>query len=182
MDKVRRLFRDCGDSLYIGEAVSNTEHAIQAAYHAEKSNYDTPVVVAAFLHDIGHFLGRNGMGDYGVANHEGIGYQYLKDLGFSDEVTIPVKDHVMAKRFLVSNNKSYYNKLSDASKKTFEYQGGFLTSDEIHEFETSDYFTYALQVRECDDHGKTPGALNGKSEELFERYMEMAANLLLNTQ
>ena len=41
---------------YIGESVSQLEHALQAAWHAERSGAAEAVVLAALFHDIGHLV------------------------------------------------------------------------------------------------------------------------------
>ena len=45
-----------GDKGYIGEDITQLEHAMQAALLAEKENCSSDVVLAAFLHDIGHLI------------------------------------------------------------------------------------------------------------------------------
>jgi 2-amino-1-hydroxyethylphosphonate dioxygenase (glycine-forming) len=57
----------------------------------------------------------------GRASHEIIGARYLKQLGFNDKVCQLVEAHVMAKRYLATD-QSYYNSLSKSSKATLEYQ------------------------------------------------------------
>ena len=53
---IKDLYLKFGDSDYIGEEVTQLEHAIQTAMLAEKDNMDTNMILAAFLHDIGHLL------------------------------------------------------------------------------------------------------------------------------
>ena len=53
---VIRLFKERGDAAYIGEPVSQTEHALQAAWAAEKAGGSPALVAAALLHDVGHLL------------------------------------------------------------------------------------------------------------------------------
>ena len=54
--EVLRLFREHGDSEYGGEAVTQLEHALQAATRAQQSGSDSSLIVAALLHDVGHLL------------------------------------------------------------------------------------------------------------------------------
>ncbi|MEO6038262.1 MAG: HD domain-containing protein [Saprospiraceae bacterium] len=49
------LFQEKGDADYHGEAVSQIEHALQAAQIALNETSDLELAVAALLHDIGHF-------------------------------------------------------------------------------------------------------------------------------
>ena len=51
------LYTKYGDYDYIGEKVSQIEHMIQAAMLAEQNNEQKEVIIACFLHDIGHLLG-----------------------------------------------------------------------------------------------------------------------------
>ena len=48
--------RDAGAAAYHGEAVSQAEHALQAAELAEREGAPDALVVAALLHDVGHLL------------------------------------------------------------------------------------------------------------------------------
>ena len=54
--EVLQLFQLHGGSRYGGENVSQLEHALQAAYFAEKDGAPATLVAAALLHDIGHLL------------------------------------------------------------------------------------------------------------------------------
>ncbi len=61
------------------------------------------------------------MGNLGVLKHEEIGAEVLKNIGFDDKVCELVKNHVNAKRYLVSKDPKYYENLSEASKGTLNY-------------------------------------------------------------
>jgi len=56
VDSIFRLFANSDDAAYFGEAVSQTEHALQTAHLAEKAVAPDMLVVAALLHDLGHLL------------------------------------------------------------------------------------------------------------------------------
>lgn len=159
IDKIFDLYKKYGNKGYIGEEISQLEHATQTAILAEKENYHIEVVLAAFFHDIGHLLIYDNnnietMGEYGVMNHEIVGAEYLKDLGFEDILCNLVKNHILTKRYLITKDPNYYNNLSNASKNTFEYQGGLLTNNEIIEFENDPLFKIHLKLREWDDYAK----------------------------
>ena len=156
-DLIFSYYKKYGNKDYIGENVSQLQHAIQSGEVAKLNNSDTNMILAAFLHDIGHLIGfenEETMGGYGVKDHETIGADFLGKLGFSKEITDPIRYHVMAKRYLISKDKSYSNKLSDASKQTFFYQGGILSDEEITEFEKKEYFNRIIQLRKIDDNAK----------------------------
>ena len=160
------LYQKYGDKGYIGEEVTQLQHATQTAMLAEEYYYQLPehlrveIILGAFLHDVGHLLvyedcGLEMMGDVGVKDHEEIGGLFLEEMGFSNLISELVRKHIMTKRYLITIKEDYYEKLSDASKITFEYQGGKLTEEEIHRFEQDKYFDYHLRLREFDDKAKS---------------------------
>jgi len=155
------LYQKYGDKGYIGESITQLEHATQAAIGAEKEIYfnHPELVIAAFLHDIGHLLCYQDdtlelMGEYGVKNHESVGQEYLQDKGFPQVICQLVGGHVATKRYLISNDDSYFNHLSNASKETYKRQGGKMTSQEIETFEKDSLYMFHLKMREFDDKAK----------------------------
>jgi hypothetical protein len=65
-----------------------------------------------------------------------------------------VGSHVLAKRYLCTKKKLYYDKLSDASKETMKMQGGLMTPSEIMDFKLSVMPELKVYLREYDDLGK----------------------------
>ena len=57
--RLKALYDEQGDCDYIGESVSQREHALQAAAHARASGASSAVVLAALLHDVGHLQYQN---------------------------------------------------------------------------------------------------------------------------
>ena len=55
-DEIMALFAERGAAAYHGEAVSQTEHALQAAALAVQEGAPDDLIVAALLHDVGHLL------------------------------------------------------------------------------------------------------------------------------
>ena len=54
MESVLKLYEDYGNADYIGEKVSQKEHALQAAYFAEYMHpNDYEFILAALFHDVG---------------------------------------------------------------------------------------------------------------------------------
>ncbi len=94
------------------------------------------------------------MENLGALFHESIGGECLKSLGMNTKVVILIKSHVDAKRYLVSINPEYYDKLSNASKGTLEFQGGKMSEDEIKEFENNPLKEVILKMRYWDDMAK----------------------------
>jgi phosphonate degradation associated HDIG domain protein len=151
------LYDRYGDADYIGEPVSQLEHMVQSAQLAQGAGFPEEVILAAFFHDIGHLCAGSvqaEMSGYGVMRHEQIGAAYLRERGFSENVARLVEYHVQAKRFLTGRYPAYYGKLSDASKKTLEYQGGPMTAEEAEAFEANPLFTLSIRMREWDEQAK----------------------------
>uniref|UniRef100_A0A0G4F0G2 HD/PDEase domain-containing protein n=1 Tax=Chromera velia CCMP2878 TaxID=1169474 RepID=A0A0G4F0G2_9ALVE len=158
VDAVFQLLLAASEEGYIGEPVSQLQHALQAAYFAHKAGCDEETVLAALLHDVGHLCekGAPKMDALGVMNHERLGALWLKDLGFSQKVCDLVEGHVSAKRYLTGKHPEYHDKLSDASKGTLVWQGGPFTPDEVTAFEKDPLGGLKLQMRHFDDLAKDP--------------------------
>jgi len=154
IDTLFGLYEKYGHLEY-GEGVTQLMHMVQAAKLAEAEGYDQEVILAAFFHDIGHFLEEGDeMGIYGRQDHDRMGGEYLISLGFSEKMAKLVASHVAAKRYLTFKIPGYYDQLSDASKKTLEYQGGPMEAGEANKFEQDPLFELYLKVRHWDDLGK----------------------------
>jgi phosphonate degradation associated HDIG domain protein len=157
--EVIALFRANGDSLYGGESVSQLEHALQTASFAEQSAATDDLIVAALLHDIGHLLHDlpHDAPEHGIDDvHEMLGFEWLEDR-FPESVSIPVRNHVAAKRYLCAVDASYFGRLSPASVVSLSLQGGRMSKEEQLQFETSPFFNESLQLRRWDDEAKVPG-------------------------
>jgi phosphonate degradation associated HDIG domain protein len=156
--EVFSLYEKFGDEDYIGEPVSQLEHMSQAAALAQAEGYDDEVVLAAFFHDIGHLCTEAGeaesMDGMGNVDHEQIGADFLLERGFSERVANLVQGHVIAKRYLTYKYPEYYNRLSDASKATLNFQGGVMTADEAADFELNPDAELIIRLRYWDDMAK----------------------------
>jgi 2-amino-1-hydroxyethylphosphonate dioxygenase (glycine-forming) len=157
-DQIMSYYEQHGGEEYAGEKVTQLEHMVQAAQLAEEQGYDEDVILAAFLHDIGHICeaghGDNEMDGFGIKDHEEIGAEYLKEKGFSKKVVRLVQSHVEAKRYLTFKYPEYYDQLSDASKKTLEYQGGKMYEEEAAAFEQYPLFDLIIKMRRWDEEAK----------------------------
>lgn len=157
-DEVINLYKQYGDEDYDGEPVSQTSHMIQCAMLAMEDG-DINLTIGAFLHDVGHLLKHEQptepMGNFGVANHEGIGAAYLKERGFSERVCAIVANHVAAKRYLVATDKEYASKLSTASQETLRWQGGPMSDEEADVFKQHPFFNDIIKVRLWDERAKS---------------------------
>lgn len=161
--EIMNLFAEYGNNDYDGEPVTQTSHMIQCAMLAMQENADQELVLGAFLHDIGHLLGHKrkaeDMGGFGAINHEGIGANYLRSKGFSERVCAVVDGHVAAKRYLVTTDETYSEKLSPASWETLRWQGGPMTKEEADTFRKHPYFKEIIQVRLWDESAKDYNAV-----------------------
>ncbi|KAJ6789442.1 hypothetical protein PWT90_00243 [Aphanocladium album] len=162
---------------YIGEDISQLQHSLQAA--AQAATADPPVdeltQVAALLHDIGQFTpaadlraltggeaknlgGRSAAQSVGRVGHETLGGAMLLALGFPEKVARLVESHVASKRYLCAVDESYYDKLSEASKRSLMYQGGPMSGLEKEEFGSGKWCQEMCQLRKWDDAAKEKDA------------------------
>ena len=148
-----------GQSFY-DESVTQLEHACQCANQAQLYGGSTTQVTSALLHDMGHFLldEHNAETDFldEDQNHEEIGANYLEPF-FPEVVITPIRLHVPAKRYLCTTDASYYEGLSEASKRSFRLQGGVMSDEEQAAFERIPHYQDALQLRRWDDLAKVRG-------------------------
>ena len=153
------LFTRLGD-LHYGEGVSQLEHALQTAHHAKLDNAPPELVAAALLHDVGHLMQKIGenAADLGIdTRHEHIGAGYLARV-FGPAVTEPIRLHVAAKRYRVSVDPAYLERLSPASMQSLALQGGPMSAAEIDDFLADPAAQSALRLRGYDEAGKAPDA------------------------
>jgi phosphonate degradation associated HDIG domain protein len=176
VDRILSLYADGGHRGYIGEPVSQLQHAAQTADCALAAGCDDEVVCAAFLHDVGHLCNADAerMGRWGAAGHEALGARYLLALGFGERVARLVAGHVAAKRYLTSTQPDYYERLSTASKATLRYQGGPMRAEEARAFEADPLYPQMLALRTWDEAAKVPGQLVSlaRYEAVLCRYWE----------
>ncbi|OAA75089.1 putative domain HDIG [Akanthomyces lecanii RCEF 1005] len=158
---------------YIGEDISQLQHSLQAAAQAASTTppVDELTQVAALLHDIGQFTpaadlraltggeaknlgGQAASQSVGRVGHETLGGAMLLALGFPEKVARLVESHVASKRYLCAVDASYYDRLSDASRKSLMYQGGPMSGAEKDEFAAGEWCQEMCQLRKWDDAAK----------------------------
>jgi predicted HD phosphohydrolase len=147
IEEVFSLYGARGSAAYFGEAVSMTEHGLQAAHFAQLDGARASIIAAALLHDIGHLI---------ATVPEATGARWLSKW-FGAEVAEPVRLHVRAKRYLCAVDPAYFSQLSPASVLTLKLQGGPMSADEVESFEAEPGYRDAVLVRRCDDRGKVAG-------------------------
>ncbi len=154
------LYETKGHDAY-GEALTQTQHALQCAALARSAGASDALVAAALFHDVGHLVaGPHNVDVVTLAtrddDHELIGARVLAPL-FGPSVALPVSLHVTAKRWRCAREPDYYERLSAASKATLIAQGGPLEETQCRRFEAHPGFHAALQLRTWDDGGKIDG-------------------------
>ncbi len=159
LDEITSLFGRHGAQSYFGESVSLREHSLQTAHAAQLAGAPVTLVVAALLHDVGHLIEDvpDDILEWKTdARHEEVGSGWLARR-FGPEVYEPVRLHVPAKRYLCAVDRSYFARLSAASVRTLQLQGGPMSAAEVATFETERFFADAVRIRRWDDGGKVAG-------------------------
>ncbi|MDZ7749654.1 MAG: HD domain-containing protein [Halofilum sp. (in: g-proteobacteria)] len=168
VDFIGDIFARRGAESYLGEAVTMSQHMLQAAQLAEHEGAGEDLVAAALLHDIGHYT--NEFPDDALAqgidnHHDEAGAAVLAPF-FPSVVVDAVRAHVAAKRYLCATDASYFARLSPASVHTLELQGGPMSQAEADAFAREPNLEAILQVRLWDQAAKDPEA----STPPFEHY------------
>ena len=158
VNHIEDIFNRRGAESYLGEDVTMAQHMLQAAQCAEESGADETLIVAALLHDIGHY--KNEIPETALAKginnyHEEAGANFLEDY-FPVSVIEPIRQHVSAKRYLCAVKSNYFQSLSVASVHTLNLQGGPMNENEIKEFEKNAYLDECIKLRYWDEDAKDP--------------------------
>jgi phosphonate degradation associated HDIG domain protein len=161
LDRIEHLFAQHGATSYEGnrhEAISALNHALQCAQLAEDARAQAPLVAAALLHDVGHFVAIDDIGTMEDIDdvHELRGVAVLVS-DFPLGVIEPIRLHVAAKRYLTAIEPRYLAGLSPASVHSLSQQGGPMRPAEIARFEALPFAEDAVRLRRWDDLAKSPG-------------------------
>jgi phosphonate degradation associated HDIG domain protein len=158
--EISELFGRRGQGTYLGEPVTQTEHALQAAHAAEQAGAGSALIAAALLHDVGHLLDADSPDPRAREatdfRHEDRGADWLAR-HFGPEVVEPIRLHVAAKRYLCATDARYYHQLSEASKASLQLQKGPFSAREARQFEQGLHFRAALALRRWDESAKVAG-------------------------
>ncbi len=156
-EKIKEIKSLCqkAKNVYFGDEYSLLQHMTASARLAMKLGFDEEFILAAFFHDIGNLQSDNkeseNMVGFGVLNHEYLGADFLRKLGFSEKITHLVENHVKAKRYLTYANPDYYKQLPMSSKHALAFQGGTMRQDEAEEFQNEEFFELNISLRQVDD-------------------------------
>jgi predicted HD phosphohydrolase len=143
--------------LHYDKQVTQLEHALQTAELARRDQAAAYEIVAALLHDVGHFLADEYQGHADFLrpdlHHEEVGARWLAQF-FPAEVTTLVRLHVPAKRWLCTMDAEYWQSLSEVSRYSLLVQGGKMLPEEMAAFQAHPGWQAAVTLRQRDDLGK----------------------------
>jgi phosphonate degradation associated HDIG domain protein len=156
LDCIADLLTLKADGQYGLHDVTQRQHALQAAWLAERAGCCDALVVAALLHDVGHLV--HGLGENPAAagvddRHEERGHEFLARW-FGPAVTEPVRLHVAAKRYLCAVEPDYFGRLSRDSVLSLTLQGGPMSPAEAEAFAALPQAAAAVQLRRFDEQAK----------------------------
>ncbi len=174
VDELVELYATKGFETFEGDRITTqTSHGLQTAMIAEREGASAAMIVAALLHDIGRIVNpkdREITDSGGDAKHEEVARKFLEPW-FEPKVTMPIKWHVAAKRYLVATDPAYGKKVSPGSTRSMAGQGGVLTKDEAKAFIEQPYAKEGVALRRWDDRAKSPDAKTPPFEH-FVPYIE----------
>jgi phosphonate degradation associated HDIG domain protein len=156
LEEIRHMLEIRADGRYGLHDVTQREHALQAAWLAERDGHGPALVAAALLHDIGHLVHDLGEApaEQGIDDrHEERGHAWLAR-HFGPEVTEPVRLHVAAKRFLCATEPGYFDTLSPDSVLSLSLQGGPMSPGEAEAFRAGPHAGAAVTLRRYDEQAK----------------------------
>jgi phosphonate degradation associated HDIG domain protein len=173
VDEILVVYIDKGSSDYGGEPVNQLEHALQTAMLAEHDGADASLIVASLLHDYGHLIHNFGEDVFKTGlddRHEILGAENLS-AHFGEAVTMPIRMHVEAKRYLCAIDPQYMKNLSPASIWSLKLQGDLFAAAEHDEFIKRPFAAEAARLRRWDESAKIYG-LQTPPLDHFRPYVE----------
>ena len=174
VDDLAEIYATKGLEIFEGDRLlTQTAHGLQTAAIAEAEGASAAMITAALLHDIGRIINPKDreLTDAGKdAKHEIVGAAYLEEW-FGPEVTMPIKWHVAAKRYLVATDPAYKGKISAGSTRSMKGQGGVLSEEEAADFLAQPYAAEGVALRRWDDRAKAPDASTPPFDH-FRPYLE----------
>lgn len=133
-----------------GGDLSELDHLLQCAFELSVARpSDVELQLAGLVHDVGHRFGPD-------ADHGRLGAAFVRPV-LGDRVAELVDAHIPAKRYLVTTEAAYFDRLSPDSVRTLIAQGEGMTPAEVERFRRSRVFDDALVLRRADEAAKVPG-------------------------
>ncbi len=153
VDEIAAVLTSAADrALGPGVAVTQLAHALQTAALLRREHPgDAELAVAGLVHDLGQLL--PGARD---ETHAGDGAAAVR-AALGDRVAGIVALHVEAKRYLVTTDSNYKERLTDDSVASLGRQGGALTDDQAAAFLGRRWGPEAVTLRRADDRAKVDG-------------------------
>ena len=161
VEELRKIYATRGLETFEGDrSCTQSAHGLQTAQNARIAGASAAMITAALLHDIGRIINPKDreLTDRGRdAKHEIVGQKYL-ERWFGPEVTMPIRWHVAAKRYLVATDPAYRRNLSGGSRRSLKGQGGVLSAAKIDAFIEQPHARDGVTLRRSDDEAKSPDA------------------------
>ncbi len=137
-----------------GETIDLLSHALQCAQLlATSAPDDVELQVAGLVHDLGTVLEPDR-----PATHAASGADAVRPL-LGERVAALVAGHDQAKRYLVTVDARYRDRLSVRSIATLRDQGGLLDPEERAAFLARPECDALVALRQADDRAKVPGTV-----------------------
>jgi 2-amino-1-hydroxyethylphosphonate dioxygenase (glycine-forming) len=160
-DQVREVFslyELAGGERYFNHPVTQLNHASATASYAAREGFDDDVVVAAFLHDIGHLCTAVGKchPEPGRSS-ESTGADYLRMMGFPDAVAWLLENQTKARQYLTSLYPSFFVSLGKDRQDEVIAAGGPLPAKEAADFEQEELFRPSIRLVFWDERSNKPG-------------------------
>jgi predicted HD phosphohydrolase len=157
-DAIALIFQTQERLAYLGEPVSDAEHALRSAHRAQRDGASDALVVAALLHDHGHLDGGTleDLDEHeGDGRHEVSGAAWL-ERAFAAAAAEPARLRVPAKRYLCAVDPAYPSSLSPALVPSLGYPGGPFDAEGVAWFDAEPYHRDDLCLRRWNDAAKDP--------------------------
>jgi predicted HD phosphohydrolase len=143
-----------GDTVHDEPGFDVLAHSLQCGALLRAEHPDDPeLAVAGLVHDVWDAVVPDDHRD-----HDTRGAALVEPL-LGARVARLVAGHVLAKRYLVSTERSYAGGLSVRSVETLAEQGGALDDDGLSDFTASPDFDAMVALRRADERAKVPGAV-----------------------
>jgi predicted HD phosphohydrolase len=166
-EQITDSFDEASRIRYGESAVTELEHALQCAEHADQAGADEELVFAAMMHDVGRYavpqeLVSDTLQDVEIADnalgHGERGAQLMENM-LPERSLFCIRYHAESKMYLCQTNPNYRAKLSGASVKTLAIQSTNYDQVRLDELYGHQWWPDAIRVRTWDDAAKVKGRI-----------------------